>query len=91
MQVRWTSAATEDLENVANYLFENAPEHAARLTRELYKSASLLKKFPNRGRAGKKSGTRELVVRSLPYVIVYQVAADVVYIVRILHGAQRWP
>jgi len=66
MQVRWTAAATEDLENIANYLFDNAPEYAGRLTRELYNSASLLKTFPNRGRAGKKSGTRELVVSSLP-------------------------
>lgn len=91
MQVRWTAAAAEDLENIANYLFDNAPEHAARLTRELYKSASLLKKFPNRGRTGKKSGTREFIVPSLPYVIVYQAAGDVVHIVRILHAAQRWP
>lgn len=91
MQVRWTAAAAEDLENIANYLFDNAPEHAERLIRDLYRSASLLKKFPNRGRAGKKSGTRELVVSSLPYVTVYQVAGDVVHIVRILHAAQRWP
>ena len=91
MQVRWTAAAAEDLENIANYLFDNVPEHAARLTRELYNSSSLLKNFPNRGRAGKKSGTRELVVSSLPYIIVYEVAGDVVHIVRILHAAQRWP
>jgi hypothetical protein len=28
MQVRWTSAAAEDLENIANYLFEKTPENA---------------------------------------------------------------
>ena len=26
MQVRWTSAATDDLENIANYLFEKTPK-----------------------------------------------------------------
>jgi hypothetical protein len=32
-----------------------------------------------------------LVVRPLPYIVVYQVSEDVVYVVRILHGAQKWP
>ncbi len=31
MQVRWTTAAANDLENIADYLFEKTPENAARL------------------------------------------------------------
>jgi hypothetical protein len=27
----------------------------------------------------------------LPYVVVYTVRGDVIYVVRILHGAQQWP
>ncbi len=46
---------------------------------------------PNRGRPGKKRGTRELVVRSLPYIVIYQVSGDVVSAARILHGAQKRP
>jgi len=91
MQVRWTSAATDDLENIANYLFEQTPENAARLIREIYDTPSGLKTFPNRGRAGKKEGTRELVMPSLPYIIVYSVREDAVHIVRILHSSQAWP
>jgi toxin ParE1/3/4 len=91
MQVRWTSAAADDLENIANYLFEKTPENAGRLIREIYDVPSTLKSFPNRGRPGKKEGTRELVMPSLPYVIVYQVRSDTVHIVRILHSSQDWP
>ncbi len=91
MRLRWTSAAADDLENIANYLFEKTPENAARLIRELYDAPSALKSFPNRGRAGKKEGTRELVMPSLPYIIVYQVRGDTVHIVRILHSSQDWP
>ena len=54
MQVRWTAAAAEDLENIANYLFNNAPEHAARLTRELYKSA-LLETFQSEDALARKA------------------------------------
>ena len=91
MRVRWTSAAAEDLENIANYLFEKTPENAPRLIREIYGAPSALKSFPKRGRVGKKEGTRELVMPSLPYVIVYQVRGDTVHIVRILHTSQDWP
>jgi toxin ParE1/3/4 len=91
MQVRWTTAAASDLENIANYLFEKTPENAARLIREICGAVFALKTYPNRGRAGKKSGTRELVIRSLPYIVVYKVGSDVLYVARILHGAQDWP
>lgn len=91
MQLRWTSTAAEDLENIANYLFEKTPENAPRLIREIYDAPRALKSFPNRGRAGKKEGTRELVLPSLPYVIVYLVRGDTVHIVRVLHSSQDWP
>ena len=67
------------------------PERAAALVRTIYEAPSLLLDFPLRGRPGKKAGTRELVMPSLPYVIVYTVRDDVVVVVRILHGAQQWP
>jgi len=91
MRVRWTPSAAADLEAITNYLFENTPQHAARLSRALYQAVGGLKTFPNRGRPGKKPGTRELVVPSLPYIVVYEVSRDCVHVVRILHGAQRWP
>jgi toxin ParE1/3/4 len=72
-------------------VFRETPRHAARIVRSLYDAISALKSFPNRGRPGKKPGTRELVVRPLPYILVYQVSGDVVYVARILHGAQKWP
>jgi addiction module RelE/StbE family toxin len=91
MQLRWTAAAADDLERIADYLFEKTPENAAQLIRRIYDAPSALKIFPNRGRQGKKQGTRELVIPSLPYIVVYRIAEDVVYVVRILHGAQDWP
>jgi plasmid stabilization system protein ParE len=46
MQVRWTSAAADDLENIANYLFEKTPENAARLIPEIYKRVIQPKELP---------------------------------------------
>lgn len=77
MQVRWTTAAASDLENIADYLFEKTPENAPRLIREISESVFALRTYPNRGRPGKKLGTRELVLRALPYIVVYKVGSDV--------------
>jgi addiction module RelE/StbE family toxin len=91
MELRWTEGAAADLEHIANYLFEHAPRRAAELVREIYDAPSALLRFPYRGRPGRKTGTRELVLSQLPYIVVYQVAGDIIHVVRILHGAQKWP
>jgi toxin ParE1/3/4 len=91
MELRWSEQAADDLEHITDYLFENAPERAAELVRGIYDSPATLLTFPYRGRVGRKEGTRELVLSSLPYVVVYQITGEVIYIVRILHGAQKWP
>jgi len=91
MRLRWTEEAASDLGRIADYLFEHAPGRAASLVREIYNAPSALLTFPHRGRLGKKEGTREFVLSPLPYIVVYQVSGEVIHIVRILHGAQKWP
>jgi len=60
------------------------------LVRTVFDAPAALLIFPHRGRPGKKEGTRELVLSPLPYIVVYAVRGDVIYIARILHGAQQW-
>lgn len=91
MHLRWTEEAANDLEHIADYLLEHAPDRAPELVRTVYDAPAALLTFPNRGRLGKKEGTRELVLSPLPYIIVYTVRRDVIYVVRILHDAQQWP
>ena len=59
-----------------DYLFEHTPDDAERLVRALYEAPATLLMFPNRGRLGKKEGTRELVMSPLPYIVVYTVRGD---------------
>jgi toxin ParE1/3/4 len=90
-ELRWTKEAAADLENIANYLFDNTPERAAELVQGIYDAPTALLTFPHRGRVGRKERTRELVLSHLPYIVVYQVRGETVHVVRILHGAQKWP
>jgi addiction module RelE/StbE family toxin len=91
MELRWTEEAAADLERIADYLSEHTPERATKLVRTLYDAPASLLEFPKRGRLGMKEGTRELVMSPLPYVVVYAIRGDALYVVRILHGAQQWP
>lgn len=91
MRIRWTPAAANDLELIANYLYEKTPDKAVELVRQIYRAAYRLSAFPRLGRPGKSTETREFVVPAMPYKIVYKISGDAVHILRILHGKQDWP
>jgi toxin ParE1/3/4 len=57
----------------------------------VHDSLSLLEKFPELGRTGRKPDTRELIFTGLPYLAIYRIHGDAIEILRILHGAQIWP
>jgi plasmid stabilization system protein ParE len=55
MELRWTEEAADDLEQITDYLFENAPGRAAELVAAIYNAPSGLLKFPTAGaRASKR-------------------------------------
>jgi toxin ParE1/3/4 len=90
MRLRWTPPAADDLEGIRNYLHEHHPRLAEPTVRTIYQRIRSLKTTPNRGRPGYRSGTRELTLTPLPYVVVYSVRPDAVEILHIYHGAQNW-
>jgi len=91
MRILWTPTAADNLESIADYLYEQNPASADQIVRRVYQAPAILRQFPNSGRVGRKEGTRELVLPSLPYIIVYEVRGNNVRLLRVLHGAQRWP
>jgi toxin ParE1/3/4 len=50
-----------------------------------------LPRLPESGRPGRVPKTRELVIAGSPYFVPYRVAGDTISILRIIHGARRWP
>ena len=55
----------------------------------IYERIEELTAFPNRGRIGRRPGTRELVLTPLPFIAVYRVKDSTVEILQIRHGAQN--
>lgn len=50
-----------------------------------------LVRFPELGRPGRVEGTPELVISHTPYIAAYRIDGRTVRILRVLHGARRWP
>jgi addiction module RelE/StbE family toxin len=85
--VRWARHAVADLDRIYGYLIEERPDLAQELVQELVLAGDSLESFPNRGRPGRASGTRELVAMA-PYLLVYEVTREEVLILRIWHARQ---
>ena len=90
MRVRWTMDAADDLERICDDIAKSRPDSARRVAQTIVEGVAALHIFPNRGRPGRVEGTRELIFAPLPFLAVYEVRDDV-QVLRILHGAQRWP
>jgi addiction module RelE/StbE family toxin len=90
MRIRWTLPAADDLESIKRYLSQYYPHFAEPTVRTIYQRIGSLKASPDRGRPGHRSGTRELSLAPLPYVVVYTVKAQAIEILHTHHGAQDW-
>jgi toxin ParE1/3/4 len=91
VEIRWLDSAVADLEAIQDYLLERNPAAAQRLVAVLREATSGLAAMPHRGRPGRWPGTRELVIPGTPYLIPYRVRGEVIEILRVFHGARRWP
>jgi toxin ParE1/3/4 len=91
MRVRWLRKTLLNLDQAASYIAKDNPKVAAEFVIHLRDSALMLGEQPNLGRVGRISGTRELVIANLPYILPYRVRNDAVEILRVFHTARKWP
>ena len=91
MRIRWTRPALADLEAIGDFVAQDNPVAAKRMTVGLVASVDPLRDHPNRGRPGRLTGTRELIVAGTPYIVPYRVRDEDIEILAVFHGARRWP
>jgi len=90
MELVFDDQAIADLEGIFNWIAQDSPAAARKVTDRLFESIQLLTSFPFMGHVGHNAGTYEWVVPRLPYVVVYQVdqLRHRVVIAAVFHGAQ---
>jgi len=90
MELFWTPEATQDRDEIYNYIEADNPAAALALDELFAEKAGRLVDHPGLGRLGRVAGTRELVVHQ-NYILVYDVTGDLVRVLRLLHAARQWP
>lgn len=91
LRLRWTHLAIKDLRALRAYIAEDDPKAAQRMAQRIRQAVEQLREHPGLGRPGRVMGTRELVVNGTPYLVPYRVRGHTVHVLRVYHGARRWP
>lgn len=92
MTVGWSAAALSDLVALRAYIAQHNPAAAERVVFDIIDNVEeLLPAHPHIGRPGRVPGTRELVIPQTEYIVPYQVRNGRIQVLRVYHGARRWP
>ncbi|XUM50144.1 type II toxin-antitoxin system RelE/ParE family toxin (plasmid) [Rhizobium sp. YTU87027] len=79
-----------DLDRIVAHIAKDNPAAALDMWDEIDRQVERLRDFPRSGRTGRIVETRELVVIGTPFIVVCAVG-DNVDLIRVVHGAQKWP
>lgn len=89
MKIRWSPRFIKRITEIGDYIAEEYPITALRVSQDIIKSIERLEKFPKSGRVVPEFNNPEIrEVIHPPYRILYQEYEDVVEILTILHSRQ---
>ena len=89
MIVEWSASAQRDLIAVADYIAADNSDTALAVLERIGDVVAGLADHPRKVRPGRITGTRELVVPGLPYIIPYRLRDIRVQVLRVLHAAGK--
>ena len=91
MRIEWSVFALADRTEILNYIEAESWQAASLVDDRIESAVECLVTMPGMGRPGRIEGTRELIIEHTPYIAAYRIADDLIFILRVLHGAQQWP
>jgi addiction module RelE/StbE family toxin len=89
--LEWSNRSIADRKKIARFYRDEASLFIAQeADREIVEAAVRILRRPLAYREGKRSGTRECVMRRFPYILIYRIRATKISVVRVLHQALRY-
>ena len=85
MRLVYSADAVRDLDQIWEFLAPRSLSGAQHVLEAIHAAANRLKQFPDLGRAGQDTRTRELVLPAYPYLLVYRVEGTNLAILRVYH------
>lgn len=89
-QLEWSPRTRRNIEAIRDYIAPDNPVAAASVLDEIRKAALRLRDFPMIGHAGRRQGTRELVLTRYPYILIYRLTPKRIGIVAVLHQSMKY-
>ncbi|MBB4482513.1 type II toxin-antitoxin system RelE/ParE family toxin [Rhizobium etli] len=93
MRLIWRGKAAADRKRAIQFIADQNIGAAISQLDEIERQTDLLIDQPEIGRPGRIEGTRELVISRTSFIVIYRVRQKLkqVEILRLVHGAQKWP
>jgi toxin ParE1/3/4 len=92
VKITWSKRAIAHLRSCYDYWLREQSEVGADLMLDrIFTRIEALEQHPEIGRKGRIAGTRQLVLRPLPFLIAYRIRKRSIEIVALLHGSRKWP
>lgn len=89
MQVEWSRGAQRNLDAIEAYIAQDNPRAAAKTVLKIVKRTfSQLSGQPSSGKHGRIDGTRELIFSEFPYIVIYTVRNETIYILAVFHTSR---
>jgi toxin ParE1/3/4 len=93
MIIAWLPKAIANRDKLIDYIAEENLRAAIEQDSRIEAQVNQLVAHPELGHAGRKKGTRELVIARTNFVVIYRVRPKEKRgeIIRVLHTSQAWP
>lgn len=89
LRIEWSNGAEKNLDAIEAYIAKDNPSAAAKTVLLIVRRVSeQLSKYPSSGRLGRVDNTRELIFPEFPYIVIYTIKQEIIFIVRVFHAAQ---
>lgn len=90
LPIAWSAAALDDLDNITDYIADHDGQAAIAMHKLIESSVLPASDYPYLYKPGRVPGTREIVAHP-NYIIVYEVRADHIEVMAVLHARQEYP
>jgi len=92
LRIQWTKAASNDLDSIEEYSWKDNPQTAIKQVLMVIDAVEQkIARTPQIGKRGRIPNTREFYITGTPYIAAYRITGDVIEVLRVIHGARRWP
>ena len=89
MKLEWSRLALNDFENATDYIAQENPEAARQVAARILEATRRLGDYPYIGHPGDDPEQREWLVSRTPYVLIYEIHDDTIYIARVWHTRRQ--